>query len=259
MITKHSIQRYLRPVCALLLCATMVTSCKNEKPMTNNELNRKALALASTNKLKEAGNYAQKAVQQDPNDAKAFILYAIILDKLGEERALEMAQAAVKLDADNFINQYILGKVLLASNRTEDSYKHLEKAHLLDPGNQDCLILLAKAASLLKKTEAIKYYAKLQKTAAFKNKPDAFNEMGIIFDHKKSNKKAAKCFLRANKIAPNNPVANLNLAIFCDKTLNNKQYAVKYYKKYLQNTSHNASALAIKRAKVEQRIKDLSP
>ncbi|MEM9229399.1 MAG: BTAD domain-containing putative transcriptional regulator [Pseudomonadota bacterium] len=97
---------------------------------------------ATTNYL--AQQHFRKAISHDPNFALAHarLSYAIVLSTIYFEapdvteqlaEALEAAQIAARLDPDDAVVRFALGRVLLASGEYEKSISHLRDAIALNP------------------------------------------------------------------------------------------------------------------------------
>jgi choline-sulfatase len=114
------------------------------------------LEMASRNYAKSAG-YLRRAREAHPNDAADALEYARALELSGDlPGARNALLASLKLNPDQFEARFALGRVYLGlsdSNAAEDQF---EAAVLLQPGNSEAQIHLAKTLIHRKKfTEAV--------------------------------------------------------------------------------------------------------
>lgn len=234
----------------------ILLSCTKPVTESNEELLKQAIdAAANKADWKKARSLSYEAAKRNPRDVNAHVMLAISLEQSGQtDTALAEVRKAVEIDPKHFMAQYTMGRMLFEHERFADCVGPLTTANKLQPGNANVLLLLARCSTVLDLSQnAIKYYIHLAKHPQFKNKPDPYNELGIIFAGKKDYQKAARCFSEAYKRAPDNHIVVLNLAIFCDYYLKIFPKAVAFYQKYQRLTSHNP-ALEPKRIKIKKRI-----
>ena len=241
---KNFIMRVVIIAALIMVCS----SCSNKEPYESNaSILKKAIESASNGEWEKAKELAFKAKTQDPKDPSARIMFALALEQCEDiERAIEEIKVAVSLDPSSFMAQYTKGRLLFQNEIYEDCPAPLEKANELKPGQARVLLLLARTYSLLNNyDEAIKNYVQLAKLPEFKESPEVFNELGVLFFKKKDYKRAIRFFNRAYTLNPKLPSINLNLAVFyetlvplCEgnkeKALTALKNAIKYYSDYEQ-------------------------
>jgi tetratricopeptide (TPR) repeat protein len=226
--------------------------------MSYDQLLFKSLELAEQGKWEKAGDYASEAAKLNSKKADALILEGICLEYEGKIKlAIGRLEAAVNIEPDNFMAQYILGYLLYSEGAYRKCIEPLKKARELNPDNMDAVVLLAEAMNKQKLIGASAYYGIALRYKKFKNDPAPWNQLGIIFARKKEYKKALQCFIKAYKLAPDNYIAVLNLAVFLDRCLNKKAKAKSFYYKYLKLTANNP-ALKDRRSEIVKRIKEIS-
>lgn len=234
----------------------ILLSCTKSVTESNEELLKHAIdSAANKADWKKARSLSYEAAKRNPLDVNAHVMLAISLEQSGQiDTALTEVRKAVEIDPKHFMAQYTMGRMLFDSERFADCVGPLTSANKLQPGNANVLLFLARCSTILDLTQnAIKYYTSLAKHPDFKNKPDPYNELGVIFAGKKDWQRAARCFSEAYKRAPDNHIVVLNLAVFCDYYLKNFQKAAAFYQKYQRLTSHNP-ALEPKRVRIKERI-----
>jgi len=114
------------------------------------------LEMASRNYAKSAG-YLRRARDAHPNDAAGALEYARALELSGDLPGARGALlASLKLNPDQFEARLALGRVYLGLNDSNAAEDQFEAAVLLQPGNSEAQIQLAKTLIRRKKfTEAV--------------------------------------------------------------------------------------------------------
>ncbi len=218
-------------------------SCKKKEFESNALLLRKAINSAAVNgEWEEAKSLAFKAREQDEKDPNARTMFALALEQCYDlDRAIEEINVAVSLDSSNFMAHYTKGRLHFKAETYEDCAAPLEKANELQPGNPQVLLLLARTYSILRiYNKAITNYVKLAKSKQYKDKPEVYNELGVLFFKKQDYKRAVRFFNEAYAKDSKSPTVNFNLGAFWDnldincfenKTKDTKAHenAVKYY------------------------------
>ena len=256
-----------------VICATgllLSSSCGKKKEYESNDiLLAKAVKSAAEDCDWEAAKaLAYKAREQNPNDPAARIMFALALEQCSDlDRAVEEITTAASLAPSDFMAQYTKGRILFKAEMYQDCPAPLETAREIRPGNPQVLLLLAETYAMLKNyKESIKNYVALAKTDIYKNKPEPYNEIGVLFFKKKNYKMSLEFFNRAYAKSSDSPAVNLNLGVFWDtvSVLYKKEAAssgkaagnaLKYYTKYIKLTeglSRDAN-----RKKVSARIEQL--
>lgn len=237
----------------------VAVSCSEGPRLSNDELLKAGCDAAMKGNWKDASSLAGRAVKQDPKDINARVLLALALENSNHlELAIDEIKAASKLAPGDFMVQFNFGRMLFKQGRYGEAVAPLKIASELRPDNMDSIILLAQASSALKLPEAANYYAIAATNPRFSSKPDPFNELGIIYLRDKDPERALKYFIKAYKLAPDNYIITLNLAICLDKYSNDPAKALNFYKKYLKLTEKNPEIEA-KRLKISRRVKEIEP
>ena len=246
-------------------------SCKKKQEFESNTiLLKKAIAAGQDGYWDKAKELAFKAKQQDPKDANARTMFALALEQCEDKgRAIEEIKIATSLDPSNFMAQYTKGRLLFNNEIYEDCPAPLEKANELRPNTPQVLLLLARTYSMLSNYKAsIDNYKKLAKLPQYKNSPEIYNELGVLFFKRKKYKIARDLFMLAHSKQKDSKVINLNLAVFWDtitmhvwqndisKASKPAKEAIKYYEAYV-NMIGSAPYLAIRKQNIEQRIAKL--
>ncbi len=243
-------------VFALLLC-----SCGKMTPEVNDEMIGEVIETAAGPGAdwKVAKSKAYKTVKYFPEDPNARVMHAVALDQCGlKNNALDEAKKAVQLDKDNFFAQFTLGRLLCENQFYNEAIPPLKEAYRLRPGSEDVLVLLAKSAKICGiYDEAVGYYRALAKSPRFKDRPEAYNQIGVLLVKKNDYKRAYAIFLEALKRDKENPSVILNTAIVCDRYLGKTDLALRLYQRYLETTLKNP-ALEKRRAEVDSRMQAIS-
>ena len=212
---EKKLKAYLGVVAVL---AIFVVSCGKGQFVSNDELLSGAISLASEGKWVEARELASRAVIQNGNDANARVMLALSLEQAGQEGlAIEEIVQAVTLDPDNFMAQYTKGRLLFKRGRYEDCPVPFKKALELKPGSVEALMLLARTNAFLDvHPEAVANFAALAKHESYRERPEAYNELGVLFVRQKDFGRALKFFDLALERDSKSLPATLNKAILWD-------------------------------------------
>ena len=253
-------------ICSILL---FTVSCGKPKFETNESLLRKAIKLAiDKGDWKNAQIMAFKAVNQNPKDANARILFALTLEQADElDRAIEEIKQAVIIDTENFMAQYTKGRLLFKSQSYEDCPDPLENAKRLMQNSPQTLSLLARSYALLGVNDkAIKNYVALAKLNNYAQRPEIYNELGVLFYEKEDYLRSARLFKKALSLDMDAPTVNLNMAVLCDNLcfiskdaairIGYARISEKHYIRYLRLTNGNP-ALGKSQKAVSARIKKI--
>ncbi len=245
---------------AVVALLSVLVSCGGGVKQTNEELLQSALAAASGPKAdwQKARALAFKAVKQKSEDANAHLILALALEQCGQpDNAVDEIRKAVELDPGNFMAQYSKGRILFERDRIGDCIAPLKEAQKLKPESENVMLLLARSSAALGRyKEAMSYYATLARNPAYKDRPEPYNELAMLYVKQKDNVKASAFFNEAYKKAPSNYIVVLNIGIFCDVYLNNPAYAIKHYNRYQELTLSNRELEPV-RAKLKKRIEFL--
>jgi tetratricopeptide (TPR) repeat protein len=213
--------QYQRFFLALILIyiSLFLTSCEKKEYESNALLLQKSITLAESGEWAKSHLLASKAVAQDSSDPNARIMFALTLEQLDQiEKAIEESSQAISLDPNNFMAQYTQGRLFFNQRRYEDCPAPLKKAHELNPENSQPIVLLARTNAYLGiRKEAIKYYIALAKHVDYTDKPEPYNELGVLFMNKGDLKRALRFFDEAYSKDKKSIPVNINLAVFWDK------------------------------------------
>ncbi len=213
--------QYLRFSLSLILIgfSLFFTSCEKKEYESNALLLQKSITLAEAGDWAKSQLLASKAVAQDRSDPNARIMLALTLEQLDQiERAIEESSQAIFLDPNSFMAQYTQGRLFFNQRRYEDCPAPLMKAHELNSKSSQPIVLLARTNVYLGvRKEAIKYYIALAKHVDYTDKPEPYNELGVLFMKKGDLKRALRFFDEAYSKDKKSIPVNINLAIFWDK------------------------------------------
>lgn len=196
----------------------LLSSCGKDDYVSNGVLVQQAKAEAQKGNWAESRKLAKKAVEQNDKDASARVMLALALEQCEQDDlALEEIEQAVLADPNHFMAQYTKGRMLFKKQRYEDCPGPLGKANELKPNMPQTLLLLARTNAILDvHKEAVTYYVALAKLDEYKNKPEPYNELGVLFMKKKDFKRALRFFKEAHSKDEKSIPVNMNLAIFWD-------------------------------------------
>ncbi len=236
----------------------LLSSCGRSQ--TSEELLNQAFVEAHESNWKIALELAEKAAKRDERNISALVMYGIALEHVGSpEDALQIYRQAVKTDPENFYAQYHLGRLLYQQGKFEDSLTPLRQAEKLRGNDANTLVLLAQIENKMQLDSAINYYKKLAVNNRFKNKPEPWNQIGLILAAKGDLGTAGKCFAQAYRYASGNYIPVYNMAVFSDYYIGSnsaRKNAIQYYTRYLQLTSTNPE-MQKQRDQVINRLKTL--
>ena len=254
--------KHLLGIAMLAMALTpLLSSCGRNSSRSLGELLTLAANEAQVGNWKQAMVYSRTASERNPEDVTALVMLGLCQENGGSgDEALKNFMKAVKVDPANFHAQYNLGRLLYQHGRYEDSLPHLRAAYELNGDDASAALLMAQVEGRLKLLSALKYYKKLTVSQRFKNKPEPWNQMGVIYAERKDVSNAMNCFFKAYSMAPENYVVVLNFGRFLDYYMNtpqSREKAVALYRKYLQLSEINPAEGSL-RAEVSRRIKELS-
>jgi tetratricopeptide (TPR) repeat protein len=241
---------------ASILIITLA-GCGPDRRSTTQILNA-AVESGSKNNWKEALELAMEAARREPENSSAWLMLAIAYENNArKDLAIQTARKAVKCDPDNFLAQYILGRLYFETpDKIQDSVQPLLSALKLKPDDPNILILLGQVYRRLNIDKPEQFYERLAKTKRFKDRPEPWNEMGVIYAARNDSANTAKCLVKAYYAAPDNHTTVLNLAICMDRH-GRKSKAISFYKKYLNLIANNPE-LEHQRQRIRHRIRELS-
>ncbi len=202
----------------------------------------KLLAIASdadrAGDINSAINAARRAVKYNPDSINALLALAALQEKNRQYAdAAATAEAAVKLDAENFTAQYLLGRALYRQNeRRPESAAPLRRASNLQKKNSDVTLFLASLYAELGDLKQLGIClqklgqdAKVRKTALY------CNLAGIYYYEYRMYDAAFKNFFAAYSLDRTSPEIVYNLAR-CMEMKGNRSGAEQMYRQYLKLT-----------------------
>lgn len=245
----------------VVLCLSLCVSCGRRPALTSDELLKRAKDAAAAGKWDDAVSLTGQVLKRNGGDSRALIMRSVAFYHRGDRGpALEEAAKAAKAAPDNFMAQYNYGWMLFEDGKFGDCVGPLSIALKIRPDDVDTAQLLARVYDSLGGAVAVKarkYYLIMLKSERFKNDPMVYNDLACNYLAGGDADKALKLFSRAKKLAPENPVVILNLAVLCDKHLDRRKIAAGYYRKYLNLVKDNP-ALNARRLEVERRLMALN-
>ncbi len=233
--------------------------CSSEKDDVNIMLNL-SVQQAKSEQWKNTLNLAQDALKIDKNNTDALLIKAVAAENLGDwATAVDSALLAVKINPDNFVALYTLGRLYsLDNSRLSDAISYLEKAHKINPDDADTLVLLSNCAIKLKSKKSVMYLNRLSNVnGAYATDADYCNMLGCanVFNNRFAD--AGKNFIFANKYSSSkDPIIAYNLAVFFDTYNGKRQNAVAFYKIFL-NLVGNKAEFAEMKQNVQSRLKKI--
>ena len=245
-------------IALLFVLLVSVSGCGNET-VDSNALLKKAVTLASKDgKWEKSLEIAEKAVDADPQNADALVMYALTLEYSDQkEEAKKELRKAIKISPNNFMAQLSLGRLRYAEKDYEGAYENLSNAYKLQPENIDALVLFAQCSAKLQTQDTVKLYQKLAESEYFKDKPEIYNELGAYYVATNNLSKAAQSLTKAYKLSPDNPVIVSNLGVFCDNYLKQPKKARFFYRKFISLTNDNP-AFNEQREQISARLNEIS-
>lgn len=253
-----ALRNSLHILCLLAVCV-FVCSCSDKPRFTDDELLKNASDAGAKGNWKDASSLAGRVVKHDPRNVNALVIYAMALENSNHpELALDEIKKAATLAPNDFMVQFSYGRMLFKQGRYGEALTPLKAASECRHDDIDTIILLAQCSNKLKLPEAANYYALAATNLRFKDKPEPFNEIGMIYYRNEDYERALRYFIKAYKTAPENHITCLNLAICLDKTMNDPGRALAYYKKFIKLTEKNPEIEA-RRKKVSERINEIEP
>jgi len=234
-------EKYIFIINVILMCA-LLTACSDNSDENYDAILEKSFSAAKEGHWDKANELAEKAVNINEKNPNARTLFALTLEQCRDSvRALEEATQAAMLDEDNFMAQYTKGRLLFLAERYDECLAPLSKASKIEPNNSQVLIMLARANAILGiQKRAIKYYIALLKQDEYCNRPEAFNELGVLFLEKNDFKHALSFLKKAYSMDEKSVPTIINMGILFDKYSNTLQFSGK------AKTARIATAKALK-------------
>jgi len=123
-------------ILTVLLIMIIFTSCGPK--LTIEEWNSKAMGLLLENKLEEALECYNKALEIDPNDLFTLVGKGRVLNELKKyEEAIKCYDKLIELQPEKASPWVFKGDTLLESGMTEEALECFDRALEIDPENED--------------------------------------------------------------------------------------------------------------------------
>jgi len=228
-------------------------------PLSTQVLLNKALNAAKRGEWKNALEYLETVTEREPRNINALVFQVLAYEGCEKnDLALNAARLAVKNAPDNFQAQYTLGRLYSKDQqKVQDAITPLGRALQIKPDDSNTLLLLGRCSTILKLDSAIKYYKRLAENPKFKKNAELWNEMGIYYAERQQIRNAAKCFVKAYKLASAKSLIVLNFATFMDQYVGESRRSLGFYKKYLKITVPSPNT-ETQRKRVEARIEKIN-
>jgi tetratricopeptide (TPR) repeat protein len=176
---------------------------------------------------------AESAMRAGGNTAALRGFHVLALYRSGKtDETVERARDAARDFPDSFLCQFLAGKILLESGDALAALGPLRQAYELEPDNQDCVVLLARCATMQNVPDA---EAALEKLMDGNQAHLAANEMGVFLVNQGRYPEAMSWFSRTSSMS-DNPSVYLNMAVLCDRYMKKPTLARRYYTKYMLET-----------------------
>ena len=176
------------------------------------------------------------------DDSEALTLLArALLGQNKTDEALELLRKAVNMQPDSAMAHRQLGVGLLAAGKHEEGVEQIQQAISMDPGLEQTYVMLVQHYISQKDLDKALALAKSYRDRQPDN-PIAYNQLGRVMLASGNEADAVAAFSQANRIAPGDPVANLNLAALAVKK-QAYQDARNYYQEVLTHHENHLSTL----------------
>jgi tetratricopeptide (TPR) repeat protein len=242
----------------LIVCGVVGCSGSNDV----NSMLKLSMQQAMAGQWKNSLNLAEDVLAEDKTNIDALLLRAVAADNLDQhDVAIDSALQAVKINPDNFVALYTIGRLYSKENmRLSDAISYLEKAHNLNPNDINTLILLANNSIKLKSAKSRIYLSKLSSLdGAYASDALYLNMLGCANIFNNNLKEAGKNIVAAyncDKLVKD-PIITYNLAVLFDSYYKRSQNAVGYYNKFLELAAKNP-AYADMKSEVTARLKKIN-
>jgi len=141
---------------------------------------RLAHSLFNKGKLKEAKNYIEEILAQDPNHLEALTIYANILEKEGDKKALRATYERILAhDKKNTTILFNLGVLEAEAGNAEKSIAHFERLLTINPKDIEAREELFDVCKRFNKADL----AYAQALELIKSRPEKIALYGYVFDY----------------------------------------------------------------------------
>lgn len=183
-------------------------------PMNESAYNNIAVSYQNVNKYEQSIKYLDKALEINPNFEMAYGNRANAYNQLDNlEKAIIDSKLALEINP-KYVQAYsVLGNVYTKKGDEKTAFEMLNKATEIDPNSSQAYFNRAYFYdSLAKYDEAEKDYIKSEQLG-FGNKPMIYNNMAVLYRHKKEYNKAIEYIEKARIINPNFPNTEGTMAL----------------------------------------------
>jgi len=171
-----------------------------------------ALAALNSGQTPTAIEYAEAAYRQHPADVAVLnILGACYMRGRRYDAAIERFLSATRIEPQNAALHLNLGAAYQKNGEIELATQNFATAHALEPANPLTRAQYAESLFTLGRyTEALAHFSAL--ASDHPQRLDAWRGLGHVYFQQGDFSQAATCYQRALQIAPQDGVAQLNLA-----------------------------------------------
>lgn len=183
--------------------------------------------------LKQAIDYAQKAVELYPQHFNARYSLAMILQQNQQaDAAIATYREALDLDPGSLAAHEKLVYLLIEQGRRSEAVQQLELVRKLDPGNVEVLINLGILNSELGRFDQAElfYHLALEYDS---NHAQANYALAVLYNRQQQNERAVEYFLKAIALEPDNPEIANDLGVLYAQTGKLKQ-AIRQFQQALK-------------------------
>ncbi len=175
-----------------------------------------------------------------------------------DTEALKAAENAVNYFPENFMSNYLLGKVHSDQGNYPAAVPYLEEANTRKANDVNTLALLTKAAGKTNNANAGTYFAQASELPEFADDPKLYNSWGMWLAEQGQPVPATHKLVQAAKMKNADPGVFLNLAIIYDRDLKITKPAQNYYRKFLIEIGKTGGGRDDERRRVQQRLRELA-
>ena len=241
----------------VLAAILLVTGCGRIDVATGMQ---KDTAAAAAGKWDAALDLTAKCVAAEPTNVTALTFHGLCLyENHRLEDAIETLETAASASND-FMPQFYLGWVLCEDRRYADAVVPLRKARDQSKSHPnvipDVLALLARCALEQNLPDGIGYLQALRRYRAFKDAPELYNALGVMWLYRGDYEAAKQSFRQAMEKDRNSAVILQNLAVLHDSYLHEPAQAMRYYRDCLKASQQSSDRNRL--AKIQNRLRQMT-
>ncbi|MCH2174846.1 MAG: hypothetical protein MK193_03870 [Lentisphaeria bacterium] len=262
--------------CATLAMLLFTTACSKPDVSATLETARQKAQVGTHEAWEEAYTsldeiHSKYGVDKEATGAANF--YAFYLQSMvktnRDEKALDYAQQLADTFPDNFMLQYMTGKIHFDDNRMVLATTYLERAIMVKENDPSAMTLLLQSAAQSENPKTDSFFEQAATLPEFSNDYCFYNEWGIYLNQKGANTpsraqqislhiKAIRKFTTALQRPDAVPAIYKNIAITYDKHIRNPKLAREFYKKYLFKLGSQPNSNLEARIEVQNRMRELA-